>query len=93
MVRESLSRYWVVSGCGDAAVTDFARRLGDAVAAGPGHLGVPLTASIGFTLVDAPGGTCSKSGPDAERVAAELCERAEEAMLSARAAGAGIDSR
>jgi GGDEF domain-containing protein len=94
MVRERLGRYWVVSGCGgDEAATEFARRLADAVAGGPGHLGVPLTASIGFTLLDDAGGANGKLGVDAERAAAELRELAEEAMLSARAAGAGVDSR
>jgi hypothetical protein len=94
MVPERIGRYWVVSGCGaDETATEFARRLADAVAGGAGHLGVPLTASIGFTLLDAPFRALGKLGPDAEPLAAELCDRAEEAMLSARAAGAGIDSR
>jgi hypothetical protein len=94
MVRERLGRYWVVSGCrGDEAAIEFARRLAEAVAGGPGHFGVPLTASIGFTLLDAPVGVNGVLGTDAEGVAAGLRERAEEAMLSARAAGAGIDSR
>jgi GGDEF domain-containing protein len=92
MVRESLGRYWVVSGCerNDAA-TAFARRLGDAVAGDAGHLGVPLSASIGVTLVDAGDVPAGPRAAAAQALATELCGRAEEAMLRARAAGGGVE--
>jgi GGDEF domain-containing protein len=94
MVRESLGRYWVVSGCGDDEDSAaFAGRLAEAVATGAGHLGVPLTASIGISLLDTSGAARGKRVAVDEPLAVELRERAEEAMLSARAAGAGIDIR
>ena len=82
LVAERLGRYWIV--CGQSSLEDaraFARQLGEAVAAEPGHLGTALQASIGFTLLE-PG-----SGEE------DSLARVEEAMLSARAAGAGVDSR
>jgi hypothetical protein len=91
LVAERLGRYWVVSGCGSGAdATEFARRLGEAVAAEPGHHGTSLKASIGFTLVEQPIGA---ELTEREGGFEELCGRVEEAMLSARAAGAGVDSR
>lgn len=85
IVRERLGRYWVVRGIASAQeATRLAWRLADAVGGGEGHLGVPLTASVGVALyrADVAGG-----------IADDLYERADEAMLAARAAGAGVQSR
>jgi GGDEF domain-containing protein len=85
IVRERLGRYWIVSGAETAQeATRLAWRLADAVGGGAGHLGVPLTASVGIALYRA-----DKAGALAD----DLYERADEAMLSARAAGAGVQSR
>lgn len=85
LVRERLGRYWIASACVDGAeARRLASRLAEAVAGGEGHLGVPLTASVGFAVHDRlPNGEAAHL----------VCERAEEAMLSARAGGVRVDSR
>ena len=86
LVRERLGRYWILSpASSEHEALGVAQRLADAVAGGEGHLGVALTASIGFALQDPAG-----AGHEAAQA---LLGRAEEAMLSARAGGVGIDSR
>ena len=86
LVRERLGRYWILSpASSEHEALGVAQRLADAVAGGEGHLGVALTASIGFALQDP-----AAAGHEAAQA---LLGRAEEAMLSARAGGVGIDSR